>query len=142
MIEKARASDEKDRAIITKCSKYQLRNDESKTTLEAPSKFPQNKRGGFLGVAGAEVVARAQAVCEAKEAARREGFVARAAAALCPTCHPSGCLQQTLIHTCNEESSGQQLVMRQVLLNEFYCIQFDLSSTRYLNSIAVVILAQ
>lgn len=48
-IEKARASDEKDRAINTKCAKYQLRNDENEKALETASKFTQNKTGGPLG---------------------------------------------------------------------------------------------
>ena len=49
VIEKARAIDEKDRAINTKCAKYQLRNDENEKALETASKFTQNKTGGPLG---------------------------------------------------------------------------------------------
>jgi N-alpha-acetyltransferase 15/16, NatA auxiliary subunit len=46
----ARALDEKDRAINTKCAKYQLRNDETDAALETASKFTQNKTaGGPLG---------------------------------------------------------------------------------------------
>ena len=48
-IETARASDEKDRAINTKCAKYQLRNDENEKALDTASKFTQNKTGGPLG---------------------------------------------------------------------------------------------
>lgn len=48
-IEKARATDEKDRAINTKCAKYQLRNDENEKALETAGKFTQNKTGGPLG---------------------------------------------------------------------------------------------
>jgi N-alpha-acetyltransferase 15/16, NatA auxiliary subunit len=48
-IEKARATDEKDRAINTKCAKYQLRNDENEKALDTASKFTQNKTGGPLG---------------------------------------------------------------------------------------------
>lgn len=48
-IEEARAIDEKDRAINTKCAKYQLRNDENEKALETASKFTQNKTGGPLG---------------------------------------------------------------------------------------------
>lgn len=46
----ARELDEKDRAINTKCAKYQLRNDENDAALETASKFTQNKTaGGPLG---------------------------------------------------------------------------------------------
>ena len=46
----ARALDEKDRAINTKCAKYQLRNDQNEKALETASKFTQNKTaGGPLG---------------------------------------------------------------------------------------------
>ncbi|RMZ87152.1 hypothetical protein DV736_g5620, partial [Chaetothyriales sp. CBS 134916] len=46
----ARALDEKDRAINTKCAKYQLRNDQNDKALETASKFTQNKTiGGPLG---------------------------------------------------------------------------------------------
>lgn len=48
-IEIARATDEKDRAINTKCAKYQLRNDENEKALDTASKFTQNKTGGPLG---------------------------------------------------------------------------------------------
>lgn len=48
-IETARATDEKDRAINTKCAKYQLRNDENEKALETAGKFTQNKTGGPLG---------------------------------------------------------------------------------------------
>lgn len=49
VIEQARAIDEKDRAINTKCAKYQLRSDENEKALETASKFTQNKTGGPLG---------------------------------------------------------------------------------------------
>lgn len=46
----ARALDERDRAINTKCAKYQLRNDENDLALDTASKFTQNKTsGGPLG---------------------------------------------------------------------------------------------
>jgi N-alpha-acetyltransferase 15/16, NatA auxiliary subunit len=46
----ARALDERDRAINTKCAKYQLRNDENDAALDTASKFTQNKTsGGPLG---------------------------------------------------------------------------------------------
>jgi N-alpha-acetyltransferase 15/16, NatA auxiliary subunit len=49
-MDQARALDEKDRAINTKCAKYQLRNDENDLALETASKFTQNKTsGGPLG---------------------------------------------------------------------------------------------
>ena len=49
-MEDARALDEKDRAINTKCAKYQLRNDENDLALATASKFTQNKTsGGPLG---------------------------------------------------------------------------------------------
>ncbi|ETN36633.1 uncharacterized protein HMPREF1541_08911 [Cyphellophora europaea CBS 101466] len=49
-MEEARALDEKDRAINTKCAKYQLRNDENDAALNTASKFTQNKTsGGPLG---------------------------------------------------------------------------------------------
>ena len=50
VIEKARALDERDRAINTKCAKYQLRNDENAKALETLSKFTRNETaGGPLG---------------------------------------------------------------------------------------------
>lgn len=50
VMEQARALDEKDRAINTKCAKYQLRNDQNEKALETASKFTQNKTsGGPLG---------------------------------------------------------------------------------------------
>ena len=49
-MEQARALDERDRAINTKCSKYQLQNDQNELALETASKFTQNKTaGGPLG---------------------------------------------------------------------------------------------
>ncbi|RMZ78707.1 hypothetical protein DV737_g3759, partial [Chaetothyriales sp. CBS 132003] len=49
-MEAARALDEKDRAINTKCAKYQLRSDQNDKALETASKFTQNKTvGGPLG---------------------------------------------------------------------------------------------
>jgi peptide alpha-N-acetyltransferase len=45
----ARLLDEKDRAINTKCAKYQLRADQNDKALETASKFTQNKTGGPLG---------------------------------------------------------------------------------------------
>jgi peptide alpha-N-acetyltransferase len=48
-MEKARSLDEKDRAINTKCAKYQLRADQNDKALETASKFTQNKSGGPLG---------------------------------------------------------------------------------------------
>ena len=50
VMEQARALDERDRAINTKCSKYQLRNDQNEKALDTASKFTQNKTaGGPLG---------------------------------------------------------------------------------------------
>jgi peptide alpha-N-acetyltransferase len=50
MMNQARTLDERDRAINTKCAKYQLRNDENEKALETASKFTQNKTsGGPLG---------------------------------------------------------------------------------------------
>jgi N-alpha-acetyltransferase 15/16, NatA auxiliary subunit len=49
-MEKARSLDEKDRAINTKCAKYQLRNNQNEKSLDTASKFTQNKTtGGPLG---------------------------------------------------------------------------------------------
>jgi N-alpha-acetyltransferase 15/16, NatA auxiliary subunit len=49
-MDQARALDEKDRAINTKCAKYQLRNDQTDAALDTASKFTQNKTaGGPLG---------------------------------------------------------------------------------------------
>ncbi|KIX95167.1 uncharacterized protein Z520_09083 [Fonsecaea multimorphosa CBS 102226] len=45
----ARSLDEKDRAINTKCAKYQLRCDQNDKALETASKFTQNRTGGPLG---------------------------------------------------------------------------------------------
>lgn len=45
-MDKARALDEKDRAINTKCAKYQLRNDQNDLALSTASKFTQNKTSG------------------------------------------------------------------------------------------------
>lgn len=50
VIDTARALDEKDRAINTKCAKYQLRSDQNEKALDTASKFTQNKTsGGPLG---------------------------------------------------------------------------------------------
>lgn len=50
VMNQARELDEKDRAINTKCAKYQLRNDENEKALQTASKFTQNKTtGGPLG---------------------------------------------------------------------------------------------
>ncbi|KIW99661.1 uncharacterized protein Z518_11074 [Rhinocladiella mackenziei CBS 650.93] len=49
VMDQARALDEKDRAINTKCAKYQLRSDQNDKALETASKFTQNKTGGPLG---------------------------------------------------------------------------------------------
>jgi N-alpha-acetyltransferase 15/16, NatA auxiliary subunit len=50
MMEKARSLDERDRAINTKCAKYQLRNDQNEKALETMSKFTRNETaGGPLG---------------------------------------------------------------------------------------------
>ena len=49
LMEFARSLDEKDRAINTKCAKYQLRNDQNDKALETASKFTQNRTGGPLG---------------------------------------------------------------------------------------------
>ncbi|OCT52296.1 N-terminal acetyltransferase A complex subunit nat1 [Cladophialophora carrionii] len=49
LMEQARSLDEKDRAINTKCAKYQLRNDQNDKALETASKFTQNRTGGPLG---------------------------------------------------------------------------------------------
>lgn len=50
MMEKARSLDERDRAINTKCAKYQLRNDENEKALDTMSKFTRNETvGGPLG---------------------------------------------------------------------------------------------
>ncbi|KAK4949848.1 hypothetical protein LTR10_011690 [Elasticomyces elasticus] len=48
IMEQARALDEKDRAINTKCAKYQLRADQNDQALETAGKFTQNKTGGPL----------------------------------------------------------------------------------------------
>jgi N-alpha-acetyltransferase 15/16, NatA auxiliary subunit len=50
VMEKARSLDERDRAINTKCAKYQLRNDQNEKALETMSKFTRNETaGGPLG---------------------------------------------------------------------------------------------
>lgn len=49
VMDQARSLDEKDRAINTKCAKYQLRSDQNEKALETASKFTQNKTGGPLG---------------------------------------------------------------------------------------------
>ncbi|ORY07791.1 NMDA receptor-regulated protein 1-domain-containing protein [Clohesyomyces aquaticus] len=50
IIEHARALDEKDRYINTKCAKYQLRNNENEAALNTMSKFTRNETvGGPLG---------------------------------------------------------------------------------------------
>ena len=49
LMEQARALDEKDRAINTKCAKYQLRSDQNDKALEVAGKFTQNRTGGPLG---------------------------------------------------------------------------------------------
>lgn len=49
VMDQARGLDEKDRAINTKCAKYQLRSDQNEKALEIASKFTQNKTGGPLG---------------------------------------------------------------------------------------------
>lgn len=49
VMDQARALDEKDRAINTKCAKYQLRADQNEKALDTASKFTQNKTGGPLG---------------------------------------------------------------------------------------------
>jgi tetratricopeptide (TPR) repeat protein len=50
VIDKARSLDERDRAINTKCAKYQLRNNENAKALETLSKFTRNETaGGPLG---------------------------------------------------------------------------------------------
>ena len=49
ILEKARSLDEKDRAINTKCAKYQLRDDQNEKALEKAGKFTQNKTGGPIG---------------------------------------------------------------------------------------------
>ena len=50
VIEKARSLDERDRAINTKCAKYQLRNNENDKALDTLSKFTRNETaGGPLG---------------------------------------------------------------------------------------------
>lgn len=50
LMEKARSLDERDRAINTKCAKYQLRNDQNESALETMSKFTRNETaGGPLG---------------------------------------------------------------------------------------------
>lgn len=50
MQEKARSLDERDRAINTKCAKYQLRNDWNEQALTTMSKFTRNEAaGGPLG---------------------------------------------------------------------------------------------
>lgn len=50
VIETARSLDERDRAINTKCAKYQLRNDENDKGLDTLSKFTRNETaGGPLG---------------------------------------------------------------------------------------------
>jgi len=49
-MEKARSLDERDRAINTKCAKYQLRNDQNEKALDTMSKFTRNETaGGPLG---------------------------------------------------------------------------------------------
>jgi N-alpha-acetyltransferase 15/16, NatA auxiliary subunit len=50
IMEKARSLDERDRAINTKCAKYQLRNDQNEKALDTMSKFTRNEAaGGPLG---------------------------------------------------------------------------------------------
>ena len=50
LMDKARTLDEKDRAINTKCAKYQLRNNENDKALATMSKFTRNETaGGPLG---------------------------------------------------------------------------------------------
>lgn len=49
LMDQARSLDEKDRAINTKCAKYQLRSDQNDKALETASKFTQNRTGGPLG---------------------------------------------------------------------------------------------
>ena len=50
LMDKARTLDEKDRAINTKCAKYQLRNDDNDKALNTMSKFTRNETaGGPLG---------------------------------------------------------------------------------------------
>ncbi|KAK5054697.1 hypothetical protein LTR84_001589 [Exophiala bonariae] len=49
LMDQARSLDEKDRAINTKCAKYQLRSDQNEKALDTASKFTQNKTGGPLG---------------------------------------------------------------------------------------------
>ena len=50
VMEKARLLDERDRAINTKCAKYQLRNDQNEKALDTMSKFTRNETaGGPLG---------------------------------------------------------------------------------------------
>lgn len=50
LMEKARSLDERDRAINTKCAKYQLRNDQNQKALDTMSKFTRNETaGGPLG---------------------------------------------------------------------------------------------
>ena len=49
IMEKGRSLDEKDRAINTKCAKYQLRDDQNDKALETAGKFTQNKTGGPIG---------------------------------------------------------------------------------------------
>ncbi|EXJ82116.1 hypothetical protein A1O1_08185 [Capronia coronata CBS 617.96] len=48
VMDQARSLDEKDRAINTKCAKYQLRADQNDKALETAGKFTQNKTGGPL----------------------------------------------------------------------------------------------
>jgi N-alpha-acetyltransferase 15/16, NatA auxiliary subunit len=50
IMEKARSLDERDRAINSKCAKYQLRNDQNAKALDTMSKFTRNETaGGPLG---------------------------------------------------------------------------------------------
>ncbi|EXJ59241.1 acetyltransferase [Cladophialophora yegresii CBS 114405] len=49
LMEQARSLDERDRAINSKCAKYQLRSDQNDKALETASKFTQNRTGGPLG---------------------------------------------------------------------------------------------
>lgn len=50
VMEKARSLDERDRAINTKCAKYQLRDDANEKALDTMSKFTRNEAvGGPLG---------------------------------------------------------------------------------------------
>ena len=49
IMDHARSLDEKDRAINTKCAKYQLRSDQNDKALDTASKFTQNRTGGPLG---------------------------------------------------------------------------------------------